>query len=577
VYSAFMRLFAAFVASSVVLLAQPPAPQSLEVRLTDGHTLEGQVLGRGLDDLQLRTSDGKMHLLRAVGAQFREVTSQVDWPQYNGDVAGNRFTSMAQITPQNIGKLAPKWTYTIQGAARLQVTPVVVEGVMFVTAQNEVIALDAGTGREVWHYRRPRTAMFANNATGGAQRGVAVAGDRVFMLTDHAHIIALDRHNGTLLWDTEMADFHESYFSSSAPLVAGNTVVGGVGGGEHGARGFLAGFDIATGKELWRFWTVPKPGDTAYATWTGGGAEHGGAPTWFTGSYDRDTDTVYWQVGNPSAEYNGDNRMGDNLYSDCVLALDAKTGALKWYFQFTPHDLWDWDATETVMLVDANWQGRPRKLLLQANRNGFFYVLDRVTGEFLSGKPFVRNLTWASGIDPKGRPIYLPNQNPSEAGTLVCPSQDGASNWFSPSYNAALGMVFFQTFEKCSVYNKRDVGEWKAGEQYLGGTQRGAAGQGPPMRVLKALNLATGEIAWELPQPGTANSWGGTLATSTGLVIFGAEGGALAAADARTGTLLWSFPTNQLWKASPMTYMFDNKQYVGVASNTTIYAFGLME
>ena len=212
-----------------------------------------------------------------------------------------------------------------------------------------------------------------------------------------------------------------------------------------------------------------------------------------------------------------------------------------------------------------------------ANRNSFFYVLDRVTGEFLSAKPFVRNLTWASSIDAKGRPVYLPNQQPSEQGTLVCPSQDGASNWFSPSYNAATGMVYFQTFEKCSVYTKRDAGDWKAGEQYLGGSQRTVAGQGPPTRVLKALNLATGAIAWELPQPGPANSWGGTLATSTGLVTFGAEGGALAAADAKTGALLWSFPTNQLWKASPMTYMFDGKQYIAVASGTSILAFAVTE
>jgi alcohol dehydrogenase (cytochrome c) len=337
----------------------------------------------------------------------------------------------------------------------------------------------------------------------------------------------------------------------------------------------VAAFDQATGKEAWRFWTVPKAGEPGSETWQGGGIDHGGAPTWFTGTYDPGLETVYWPTGNPSAEYNGDDRQGDNLYSDCILALDAKTGKLKWHYQFTPHDLWDWDATETPLLLDAEWEGRPRKLLAQANRNGFFYVLDRTDGKLLLAKPFIRNITWASGIGPDGRPVKKPNQEPTEAGTRVCPSQDGATNWFSPSYNPATGLFYAQTFEKCSVYTKAETGEWQAGKSYLGGSQRRSPND-KPEKILKAIDLRTGSIAWELPQPGPANSWGGTLSTAGGVVIFCEESGALAAADAKTGKPLWSFQANQLWKASPMTYMFDGKQYIAVASGATILAFSLL-
>lgn len=545
----------------------------LKVQTTDNRELEGEVLNQGFSDLQLRTADQRVHLLRRVGDRFREVTSQTGWPAYNGDPGGNRYTTLSQITPANVSRLGPQWIFSLPNTGPLEGTPVVVEGIMYVTAGNECYALDAGTGREIWHFRRPKTQGIPAS---GINRGAAVAGDRVFMETNAAHIIALNRFTGDLLWDTEMADWHLNYFATSAPLTVGSLVVGGVAGGEHGARGFVAAFDQATGKEAWRFWTVPKPGEPGSETWQGKGIEHGGAPTWFTGVYDRELDTVYWPSGNPSAEYNGDDRLGDDLYSDCILALDARTGKLKWYFQTTPHDLWDWDAAETPLVVDAAWQGQPRKLLLQANRNGFFYVWDRTDGHMLLAKPFVKNLTWASGIAANGRPILLPNQEPSAAGTRVCPSQDGATNWFSPSYNPATGLFYAQTFEKCSVYIKRDIGEWQAGREYLGGTQRTAPGT-PPQRVLKAIDTATGRIVWELPQPGPAVSWGGTLATATNLVIFGAEGGALMAADATTGRPLWSFPTNQNWKASPMTYQFDGKQYIAVAAGSNILAFGLVE
>jgi alcohol dehydrogenase (cytochrome c) len=545
------------------------------VTTTGGKTLDGLVMNRGFDDLQLRTGDGRVHLLRRAGSAYREVTSQTDWPGYNGQPGGNRYTALRQITRENVARLAPRWVFPIHNS-RLEVTPVVVEGIMYVTSSNECFALDAGTGRQIWHYERRGTAGMPGEVAGGINRGAAVAGDRLFMVTDHAHLIALNRSSGELIWDTEMADWRQSYFATSAPLVAGGLVISGVGGGEHGARGFVAAFDQNTGKEAWRFWTVPLPGEPGSETWQGKGIQHGGAPTWFTGTYDPAADTVYWPTGNPAAEYYGDDRLGDNLYSDCVLALDNKTGKLKWYYQFTPHDLWDWDATETPVLLDTTWEGRPRKLLVHANRNGFFYVFDRNDGKLLLAKPFVRNLTWASGIGADGRPVKLPNQEPSAAGTKVCPSQDGATNWYSPSFNPATGLYYVQTFEKCSVYTKADPGTWQPGKEYLGGSQSRPPGE-KPERILKAIELSTGRIAWELPQPGPAESWGGTLSTATGLVIFGEENGALMAADAKSGKPLWSFPTNQLWKASPMTYEFDHRQYIAVAAGSNILAFAIAE
>lgn len=544
----------------------------MTVRTDKGVTLEGQVLGEGFDDLQLRTDDKMVHLLRKSGDRYREVTSDRDWPTYNGDPRGNRYTEMEQITKANVKNLAAQWVFTFPNAGRLQTTPVVVGGLMYVSAPNECYALDAGTGRPVWHYQGSRTRGTANGA--GVNRGVGVAGDRVFMEVDDAHVIALNRFTGDLLWDSPIADWHLNYFATSAPLPAGDLVITGVGGGEHGANGLVVAFDQATGKEAWRFFTVPKKGDPGSETWAGDSAAHGGAPTWFTGSYDPELDTVYWPTGNPSEEYNGDSRMGDNLYSDCILALDRKTGRLKWYYQFTPHDLWDWDSTETSVLVNADWEGRPRKLMLHADRNGFFYVFDRTDGKLLLWKRFATNLNWASGIDSNGRPIKLPGLEPTKEGTKVCPSQDGATNWFSPSYIPATGMYYFQTFEKCSIYQKGDEGTWQPGKTYLGGSQH--TGPDPkPRRVLKAMNIRTGEIAWELDQPGPAQSWGGTLATITGLVIFGAEDGALVAADATSGKMLWSFQTNHSWKASPMAYSFDGKEYIGVAAGSNIFAFGI--
>ena len=544
--------------------------------VTNGRTLDGMVLNEGPDDAQVRSDDNRIRLLRKTAAgTFREVTSDTDWASYNGDEGGNRYTTLRQIDKSNVNRVAPRWIFSVQNAGRLQGTPVVADGVMYVTQANECYALDAGNGRQIWRYQRPRSSGLAGDAATGINRGVALSSDKVFMVTDNAHLIALSRATGLLLWDVEMADWRENHGATSAPLAVGALVISGTGGGDNGARGFVAAFDQATGKEVWRFSTLPKPGEPAWDTWKGTALERGGANTWFTGTYDPETNTLFWPTGNPGPDYNGDERKGDNLYSDCILALDPATGKLKWYYQFTPHDLWDWDATETPMVLNADWEGRRRQLLVQANRNGFFYVFDRTDGTLLLARQFIKNLTWASGIGADGKPIRTPNQEPTAAGTHVCPSQDGATNWFSPSYDPSTGMYYVQVFEKCSIYTKRPV-EWEQGKAYGGGSQR-VDTDPKPQRWLYALDLQTGSRKWELPQTGTGSSWGGTLATATGLVFFGDDSGAFAAADAATGRTLWSFPANANWHASPMTYQFDGRQYIAVAAGGEILVFGLVD
>src|SRR6266853_4127663 len=375
------------------------APERATVVLAGGAALDGLVLNKSQFDMQLLGDDRKLHLLRKSGERFRAVTSQADWTSYNGGMTGSRYSSLTQITKTNVASLAPKWMFSLRNTNNLQVTPIVSEGVMYVTAANECYALDAGSGREIWHYQRPKTKGLIGNAAGGVNRGASVAGDRLFMVTDDAHVIALNKHTGALLWETEMADWHQNYNATGAPLPVGNLVVTGTSGGDEGVRGFVAAFDQATGREMWRWWTTPKRGEPGSEKWQGKGIDHPAGTTWMTGTYDPSIDTIYWTVGNPGPDLIGDDRLGDNLYTDSVVALDAKTGAFKWHFQFTPHDVWDYDAEETPALVDTTWQGQPRKLLVQANRNGYFYVLDRTNGKFVFGTQYVKTVTWATGID----------------------------------------------------------------------------------------------------------------------------------------------------------------------------------
>jgi alcohol dehydrogenase (cytochrome c) len=547
-------------------------PTRTKAALVAGGALEGLVLNESVGDLQLLGDDRRIHLLRKEGDRYRAVTSQADWPSYHGQTSGSRYSTLTQIDKTNVSRVMPKWIFTLANASSLQVTPVVVEGVMYVTVANECYALDAGSGRRIWHYQRRRTKGLIGASAGGANRGVVVAGDRVFMVTDHAHLIALNRFTGALVWETEMADWHQNYYGTGAPLVVGNLVIAGISGGDDGVRGFLAAYDRSTGKEVWRFWTVPRPGEPGSETWQGKAIDHPGATTWMTGTYDAELDTLYWPVGNPGPDLIGDDRLGDNLYSDSVIALDPKTGRLKWHFQFTPHDVWDYDAQQPPVLVDTTWQGQPRKLLVQANRNGFFYVLDRTNGKFLLGKQFAKDVTWASGLTAEGRPIVVPNMEPTLEGKRICPALDGAANWYSTSFNLVTGLYYVQTNDKCGIFTRTNM-DWEAGKGFMGGSFRSSPD--PAQRVLRAFDIHTGKIVWELPQTGPADSWGGVLSTAGGVVFFAEESGSFMAADAASGKALWSFQTNQLWKASPMTYMFDNKQYVAIASGPNIIAFGL--
>ncbi len=549
------------------------ATRRTTVTLDNGRTLAGVVLNQSQGELQILGDDRTVHLLReSATGRFRKVTSQTDWPTYNGHVNGNRYSPLAQITPANVSRLRPKWIFTLPNAAQLQVTPVVVDGVMYVTAANDLYALDAGSGRQIWNYRRPRTRGLSGVAARGVNRGVAIAGDRVFMTTDHAHLVALNRATGALLWETTIADWRQNYNGTGAPLVVDDLVISGIAGGDEGVRGFVAAFDQATGKEVWRFWAVPARGDPGAETWRGSAIDHPGAATWMTGSYDPEQGTLYWAMGNPGPDMIGDDRQGDNLYSDSVVALDVKTGRRKWHFQFTPHDVHDYDAQQPLVLVDAQWQGRPRKLLVQANRNGYFYVLDRTSGEYLLGTQFVKNVTWASGLTPQGRPIVVPDMEPTREGRRVCPSLEGASNWYSASFSPLTGLFYVQSNDKCGIFTRVDQA-WEPGKSFMGGTF-GAAPE-PAQRVLRAIDIQTGKVAWELPQFGAVDSWGGVLGTAGGVVVFGDDSGALSAADARSGKLLWSFQTSQVWKSSPMTYAFDGRQHVAVASGPSVLAFWL--
>jgi PQQ-dependent dehydrogenase (methanol/ethanol family) len=497
-----------------------------------------------------------------------------DWPTYHGDIGGNRHSPLDQINTSNVKDLALKWVFPINHFV-LEVTPVVVDGVMFVTGPNQVFALDSQSGRTIWHYQRPRSKEVRGDPAKGTNRGVAVLGDRVFLVTDNAHLLALHRVTGELLWEVDIPEglASKNYGNTSAPLVVNDLVVAGVSGGDLGIRGFLSAYKASTGERVWRFWTVPEPGGPGSETWKGTALASygGGGATWMTGTYDPETRTIFWGVGNPYPAMNGDERQGDNLYAACVLALKADTGELKWYYQFTPHDLFDWDAGQTPMVVNRRYRGQDRKLLIQANRNGFFYVFDRTNGELLLAEKFVDRLTWASAIGKDGRPILLPGTEPTREGTKTCPSVLGATNWPSVAFNASTGLFYLMAREACMVYvkppsfNPRPI-PVEPGQMFL-----------------RALDIETGKRVWEVPQIGTADSWGGVLSTGGGVVFFGEDSGAFGVVDAKTGKDLWHIQTNastelgdgHSWRASPMTFMVGGKQYIAVAAGPNILCFGI--
>jgi PQQ-dependent dehydrogenase (methanol/ethanol family) len=600
--------------------------RAVSVRLSDGRTLRGLAKYEGPFDLGLQSIDGKFHSIpksqvaqlvhekslmpkveaspeemrnllayltrltsdpsataiqtgsavMGEGTKFSDIARPKpgEWPTYHGFLSGNRNSPLAEINTSNVSRLAPKWIFPVPGASQraLETTPVVVDGIMYVTAVNEAWALDARTGREIWRYGRPRTPGLVGDAASGINRGVAVLGDRVFMQTDHAHLIALHRLTGQLLWDVEIADYRQHYGSTGAPLVVNDLVIAGVSGGDEGIRGLLDAYKATTGERVWRFWTVPGRGEPGSETWIGKALEHGCAATWLTGSYDPEARLIYWPVGNPCPDYNGDERKGDNLYSNSVIALDPDSGKLKWHYQFTPHDLHDWDATETLMLVDAEFRGSKRRLLLQGNRNGFFYVLDRLTGELLMAEPFVKKLTWASGIGPDGRPKLIPGYEPTPEGALACPAVAGASNWPSTAFNPSTGLFYLMAEESCNIYTKNPEW-WQQGRSFYGGGTRRVPGE-TSSKYLRALNIQTGKLAWEVPVEGGILQ-SGVMSTDGGLVFYGDGSGAFVAVDARTGKLLWHFDTGQSWKAGPMSYSINAKQYIATAAGSTIIAFGL--
>lgn len=549
-------------------------PQQGTVRLSDGGTLEGLILGESTFDLHLRTADGKVQrLLREAQSEvFRKapVEPKMDWPSYHNDSA-NRYLPADQINRDNVGGLALRWMFPVLNTPRLEATPVVLDGVMYTTGWNEAWALDAATGRKLWSYDQPRTEGLISEAGRSANRGVAVDDERVYMVTDHAHLLALDRWTGEKLWDTEMADYRQQYAATAAPLVVGDLVISGIAGGEEGVRGFLDAYHVKTGELAWRFWTIPTRDDPEASTWIGSALEHGCGATWLTGAYDAELDLLYWTVGNPCPDFNGSERLGDNLYTNSVLALRPQTGEMVWYYQFTPHDTHDWDAQQPTVLVDAEFQGKPRKLMLQSSRNGMFYVLDRTNGKVLLAEKTYDRVNWLEGLDENGRPIFAEGHEATPEGSIVCPGAGGGSNWQSSSYNPDTGLFYAMIAETCANYVAMDQ-QFELGRRYFGGSARGS---GERKKFVRAFDIQTGKKVWDFELRGTQRNSSGTLTTGGGLVFAGEEGGGFLALDAETGEKLWSVDLNQSWAASPMTYVVGGKQYVAIAGSVGFFVFGL--
>jgi alcohol dehydrogenase (cytochrome c) len=497
-----------------------------------------------------------------------------NWTSYNGDYSGRRYSSLQQISTSNVARLAAAWVFHPGNSQSLEVTPIVVRGVMFITSSNDVFALDARTGRELWHFHRPVSSGLLDDAAAHKNRGVGVWQNYVFVETDDAHLIKLDARSGNLLWDVTYADKSKHYGATSAPLVVKDAVIVGTSGGDSGVRGFVAAYDAATGKLKWRFWTIPGPGEFGSSSWPGDSYLQGGGTTRMPGSYDPQLNTLYWTTSNAAPDFVGASRPGDDLYTACVLALDPDTGKLKWYFQFTPHDLFDYDAVETPVLLDSEENGSIRHLLVQANRNGFFYVLDRIDGRFLRATPFVEKLNWATGIDAAGRPI-LTGRIPTAQGTNICPGIDGATNWFSPAYNPATGLFYVMALESCNLFLSKPEEFVKGQTFYNTGTvlPRGER----PQKILLAISVESGKRAWSYPQTGQGNSWGGTLTTAGGLVFFADDANSFEAVEATSGRALWHFHTGQTIRASPMSYAVAGVQYVAIAAGGDVFCFSLPE
>ena len=496
-----------------------------------------------------------------------------NWLMYSGEYNSQRHSALDEINRGTVGDLGLEWVYQFHTLSVVETSPVVVDGMMYITeSPSTVIAVDAVTGRPFWKYEHPVPDKLTL-CCGQNNRGVALLGDKLYLGTVDGRLIALDARTGSILWDTEVGNAASGFSITAAPLIVKDMVVTGVGGGEYGVRGYIDAYDIETGERRWRFYTIPGEGEPGNETWGGDSWKYGGAPTWVTGPYDPDTNLIYWGTGNPAPDWNGDVRPGDNLYSDAVVAVDADTGDLAWYFQFTPHDTHDWDATQIPVLVDLEWEGEPRKLMLWANRNAFYYVLDRETGEFLHASAYAKQ-TWAEGIDEKGRPILIPNMDPTEEGIEVYPSIGGATNWNSPSFSPATGLFYTFAADEAHIYYKRDD-EYVEGDLYLGGY-----GQDPDYpenfrAAIRALEPLTGELRWEYELDSSEWYRAGILTTAGGLLFSGSGDGYLFALDDRTGEVLWHMNVGGYVHAAPMTFSVDGRQYVSVTANHALFTFAL--
>lgn len=493
-----------------------------------------------------------------------------NWLTYSGNYSSYRFSPLDQINPQNIKDLRPIWVYQLDALDKAETTPLVVDGVMYITeSPSNVIALDTRTGRPLWAFRRvvPKDVRVC---CGQVNRGVAVLDDRVFVGTVDAHLIALDAKTGSVRWDVTVADYKTGNAITAAPLAVKDKIIVGMAGGEFGVRGFLDAYDAKTGKQAWRFWTVPVEGEPGSETWGGESWRNGAATTWVTGSYDPDLNVVYWATGNPGPDWNGDVRPGDNLYSNCLLALNADTGKLKWYFQFTPHDVWDLDSTEIPVLVDGVIGERQRKLVLFANRNAFYYVLDRQNGQFLHARAYAKQ-TWATQLDHRGRPVPIPGAQPTETGVKVYPHSAGGTNWFSPSYSPKTHLFYVAARESGGLVYKGEA-DYKPGAEFNGGGLRDIPGE-PGWGAIRALEPTSGELRWEyrLFSP----PWAGVLSTAGGLTFGGCDEGYFFALDAVTGKPLWRFQTGGKIIANPMSYLSEGKQRVAIAAGHALYVFGV--
>jgi alcohol dehydrogenase (cytochrome c) len=519
--------------------------------------------------LAVRVADGRTPI--TYEQLLRAQDDPGNWLTYSGSYRSWRYSKLDQITPANAQKLKLQWVYQMPTTLMVEATPIIVNGIMYISEPpSNLVALDAKTGRQFWRYRRQLPDRI-NVCCGQVNRGVAVLGNRVFVGTVDAHLVALDARTGDVLWDVTVADPKTGHSISGAPLIVKDMVICGIAGGEYGIRGFLNAYDAATGKRRWRFWTIPEPGSPGSETWSGDAWKTGGAPTWVTGSYDAEQNLLIWGTGNPSPDWNGDVRPGNNLYSDCAIALDPDTGKLKWYFQFIPHDTHDWDAAQIPVLVDDTWKGQPRKLIYWAHRGGFFYVLDRENGKFLFGAPFAKQ-TWAKGLDGEGHPVLLPSIDPSPDGTYIWPGVQGATNWYSPSYNPLTKLFYLSYWENRSVYRKGEQ-EYSPGNRYIGSVPLidlpGELGHGG----VRALDPKTGERVWDYRLE--TKPWAGVLSTAGGLVFGGSDEGYVFALDAKTGKEAWRQNLGGIIRTNPVTYLVEGKQYVTTSAGNGVFTFAL--